>query len=59
MIDVSTFGWPQWLILTWVIFVILAVAANHGKTFPVRAPRVIIIWLIILIVLALGGFFHG
>lgn len=59
MIDIASFGWPQWLYLAWFVFGLLMTAAKNGQDIKVAAPSQIIVSLIILIVLACGGFFQA
>jgi len=57
MINVASFGWPQWVILAWLAFGMIAAASKNGKEVVIRAPVQIVVTLITLIVLACGGFF--
>jgi hypothetical protein len=59
MIDIASFGWPQWLILAWITVTLIGIAKNSGELIHVNAVRSIIIVLLIVVVLVWGGFFHS
>lgn len=57
MIDVASFGWPQWLYLAWIVFSMVVTASKNGEYVQVKGGAQIVITLTVLTVLACGGFF--
>lgn len=57
MVDIATFGWPQWVVIVFLILAVTISAYRHGQNVKVEAHMVIIGRLILLVCLIAGGFF--
>lgn len=58
MIDFTSFGWPQWLILAWIAFTVLSIGSKNGEAVTIRAAPAIAIQMLVLTTLTIGGFFN-